>query len=69
MERYVCISECGEIAIYKATDMPRLYRLDYPGKHKGVKILSYKTQKRAQEVCDHTEKIGNGRFITTLIDM
>lgn len=47
--------------------MARLYRMDYPAKHKGMRLLTYTKENNAQKVCDHTENIGNGKFKPTLI--
>lgn len=67
MKKYICLSECGTIAIYKSTTLPRLYRMSYPGKHKGMKLLTYKKESNALRVCKHTEEIGNGIFKQTPI--
>jgi hypothetical protein len=62
-EQFDCKNESmgmsGKIAIFysKKVGRKRYYRNSYPTPNiKGLKILSFKTKKAAQEVCDYINK-------------
>lgn len=54
------MSNKGAVFYSPSIGRRRCYRQDMENPQKGLKILSFKTEKRAQEVCDKTNEVSGG---------
>lgn len=61
----------GDSAIYyaKSIGKRRCYRQGYPNlESKGLKLFEFKTEAKAQQLCDHTNNMHNDNFKPLLVD-